>query len=265
MDIQTLNFGTTLIRNHVGPDPNECGSKDFWQSPLNGLFAQMRFPGLHAKLKLSATHMDHSSQDIMTANRQPCLQDYDPNTPGYQVAAGLYTGAGNLAIGLFPANWTPEYAGPLRPLTDAARSAARGVLSHEFGHFYADMSRYARNEDDISRLNTARFRELRPHQAAGDNEHEDLAETYRLICGADGDRGTFSDGKAFNPSPELRSTIRCLYWLACNLQGAWVCSLVPQAGGVMYQVWLGLGWKWRWVSADDWHSQEWDGQQWKKI
>lgn len=262
---QPLNFGATLTIQSVGP-ASECGSPAFWQAPLDEMYAQMPFPSLHQLIKLLIANMDAAELDQQIAAGKACLEDYDPARPGYQVAAGLYTGNGNLAIGLFPNGWTTGvYTGPARPLTEAARLAARRVLPHEFGHFYADQCRYASNSDDIARLITARFRELRPHQAAGDNEHEDLAEVFRAICGSDECRGTFSDGKLFTPTPQLRALIRCMYWLAANLRGCWVAQLIPQDGWVWFQVWVGAGWRWRCVSATDWHQQEWNGSAWVRI
>lgn len=263
MTQDTLPYGVILIRFNVGPDINEVGTLSFWTEILHQLYAQMPFPSLWNKLKLSVWHMDHSTLDEMFRQGRACLQDYDTATPGYQVAVGLYTGNGELAIAIFPANWQADYTGPARPLTEDARIYGRKVWSHEAGHFYFDQSNYGKFLDDISRILTQWFRANRPKQT--ENEHEDGAEVYRAVCGSEDVRGTFSDDKPFTPKPELRSFIRCMFWMAANLRGCWVQSVTPGTSGVMYQIWVGLGWEWRWVSADDWHSEKWTGTAWKRI
>lgn len=257
-----LNHNVTLIRWHVGPNPDECGTVAFWQAALDQLYAQQPFRGLFDTLKLNVWHMDHPELDRRVLAKQWCLEDYDPNTPGFQVADGL-TAAG-IDLGLFPAGWTPGvYTGPYRPLTDTSRTKARKALSHEFGHWHQGQCRYG-GADEVAKWIKLRFRELRPHQAAGDNEYEDWAECYRAMLGTDECRGFFSDGKIFSPSVELYSLMRCTYWLQGNLAGLKVHDFTPQAGGVVYQALYGVAWKWRFI-GNDWRSQEWTGSAWKFI
>lgn len=262
---QTINFGVRLTRKHVGSNPDECGTVAQWQQLLNELYGQMPFPSLWGLLKLVIWHMDHPEQDAMVAAGQFCLMDYDPNTPGYQGAAGLQWDD-QLHIGAYPSGFSPDYSGPPRSITSALASAF-SVLDHEAGHFYFGQSRHGKDDDDITRKTRAHFNALRPQQAAGGNEYEDAAEVYRAICGTNARRGTFSDGKRFVASPELAALVRCLYWLNHNLRGCWVASVAPMNGGVQYQVWVGWRWVWRFVSASNWAGQEYDPatNSWKRI
>lgn len=264
-----LNSGAKLILFTLGPE-TECGTLEQWQNKFDGLFGQNPYPDLFKYFTLGAYNMDHPNLDWMTANRVPCLQDYDVNQPGNQVAAGLFKGIQNnigiLDIGFFPDNWTADYSGPARPISAASIQSGLNVTDHEFGHYVAARSRMLGSaNDDISKKQTASFRSLRPHQAAADNEDEDFAESYRAINGSDECRGKFSDNKPFSPTPELRSMIRGCYALSANLAGCWIANYTPSMGGVMYQVWIGFGWKWRWLNTESFTSQEWDGSKWKSI
>lgn len=254
-----LNFGVTLTRCNYGPDSNECGAVSFWQQALDQLYAQMCFPGLFKPLAIWVWHMDHEDQDRMAAAHQYCLEDYDPNTPGYQVADGL-TG-GRMDLGLFPDGWQAEYTGPLRPITEAARQHARKAMSHEFGHWHQWQCRYG-GSDDVAKLITQRFHELRPHQA--ENEYEDWAECYRALLGADECRGFYSDDKPCTARPEVRALLRTAYWLQSNLANLKITDFNVQSDGVVYRALFGTAWKWRFIDHN-WVSQEWDGTKWKFI
>ncbi|MGV3526563.1 MAG: hypothetical protein ACO1RX_20260 [Candidatus Sericytochromatia bacterium] len=254
----------SLTRYPMG-HPDELGALSFWNQTLQQMYGQHPFPAFMDELDLILYHMDHPELDRMTAQRLANLQDFDTNAPGCQTAAGLYHHKDRLELGLFPYSWQADYTGPARGIPESSRLAARKTLCHEAGHFHADLCRFKHNDDDISRLLTNQFLNLRPHKAAGDNEDEDWAEVFRAILGSDETRGMFSDGQPFSPTAELRSLMRCAYWLAGNLRGCWVANLTPGAGGCMFQLWVGLGWRWRWVSAEDWHSEEWTGSSWVRI
>ncbi|PKL79073.1 MAG: hypothetical protein CVV27_02400 [Candidatus Melainabacteria bacterium HGW-Melainabacteria-1] len=267
MTTDSLPFGGTLVRKHVGPSPDELGAPAFWAEPIHQMYAQHPFQAYQQGRRITAWHMDHPELDSMTAAKIANLQDFDPNVPGCQVAAGLCwpdpPESKGIEMGVFPAGWQPEYTGPARYISEQARRDARKTYSHEEGHRYFGKSRTWRNEDDISRLSTQRFLELRPRQAG--SEFEDAAEVYRAVMGSDECRGYYSDGTTASISPELRSLVRCLFWLSANLKGAWVASLVPGPAGCMYQLWVGFGWEWRWVSASDWHTEKWTGSAWVRI
>jgi len=259
----TLNFGTTLTRWPIS-HPDTLQSPIFWQKPLDEMYAQMPFPSLWQPLRLHVFHMDHPELDARIGRRTPCLEDYAPDQPGFQVAAGLQMDF-DVAIALFPTGYTTGvYTGPERALSASSCAAGRKVMAHEAWHYAFFMCRYGHlANDDVSRLNTTRFRELRPRQA--ENEYEDAAETGRAVLGCNETRGTFSDGKPFTASPELYALLRCMYQLTASLKGAWVASYAPQAGGIMYQFWAGFGWKWRFISSHDWRQQEWNGSTWQAI
>ncbi|MEZ0374919.1 MAG: hypothetical protein ACAI44_37885 [Candidatus Sericytochromatia bacterium] len=259
-----LNFGATITRYGM-TSPDDVGPVSDFVADQNELYALMPFPSLHGQVRMGVVHMDHERQDQLVAMKKPCLLDYDVVKPDYQGAAGLtgdLEGEENLNLGMYPVPFTPVYTGPVRPLTDANRLAGRRCLSHEFGHFYAWQCRIGTRTDDVAILLTQRFSELRPHQA--ENEAEDFAECYRAILGVNACRGTFSDGKPYSPSPELRSLLTCAFWLAANLAGKAVHDLNPAAGGVMYQFLDGWVWRWRWIS-NAWQSQQWDGAKWVNI
>lgn len=264
---QTIAHGTQLTRCAMGT-ADELGAPAFLEEPIHQMYAQHPFPSYQAGRKLTYWHMDHPELDRLTALKIANLQDYDTIKDGCQTAVGLQwpdpPESKGIEIGVSPANWQPDYTGPARPLTEQARRNARKAYSHEEGHRYFWKSRVWKNEDDISRLLTQRFQELRPRQ--GHNEYEDGAEVFRALLGADECRGYYSnDQPATNISPELRSLVRCLYWLSANLRGAWVASLVPKPGWVWFQVYANGGWRWRAVNELDWHQQEWTGAAWVRI
>jgi len=262
-----LKEGALLTRWYMG-NADECGTVAFWQEHISQLYAQMPFPDLWRRVKLNVWHMDHPEQDNRVQRGQWCLEDYQPGTPGYQVADGLT--ATEIDLALFPDGWQPGvYTGPARPLTDEARNHSRLALSHEFGHFHQFACRYD-GSDDIAKHIKRCFQQLRPHQAAGDNEYEDWAETYRAILGADPCRGFFSDNKPFKPSPELYSLLRCAYWLQSNLANLPVQNCTPQAFGVMYCALINGVNRWRFIDLN-WRGQEWvppangKAEYWKPI
>lgn len=258
----TLNHGVTLTRYFVGA-ADEVGNPAFWQQPLDQMYAQHPFPAFWAPLRLHVWHMDHPWQDEMSARGQYCLQDYAPQTPGWQVADGLNVGD-NIDLGIRPDGWQPgDTPAMYRPLLDSAKLSIRKSLSHEVGHYHQGKCRYGQS-DDIARHITASFRALRPHQAAGDNEYEDWAEVFRALMGADDCRGFFSDGKPFTPDPELFALMKCAYWLAGNLAGKPVSHFTPCNGGVMYQALINGAYRWRWIGTDG-RSQEYINGAWKPI
>jgi hypothetical protein len=260
--IDKLDFDVQLERYSMGP-ADELGTRNFWNGLLWELWQQMNFTGVYKGLRLCIYHMDHPEQTKRVAEKRICLKDLVPSTPAYEGGAGLYEWSGELGVAVYPDNYTDVYSGPARPITAGNVSRASGVISHEFGHNYFARSRYGENSDDVARLQTANYNKYRSFQA--DNVHENGAEDFKVICGTVAQRGKFSDGKAYTPSPELYATIRCLFWLAGNLKSAWVPNLKPINGGVMYQAWFGLGFEWRFVSAYDFKQQKYNGSTWVNI
>lgn len=256
----SLPFNGELNRDAAGLPVYAVGTVEFWSQPVHEMYPQHPFKAFWAKLILNARHADSPAVQAELDQGIANEADYDLKKPGCQRAAGLYKG---LDLGIFiPV--VPSYDGDKpRQIYEPDRIRARGVVSHETGHFHDDMCGAWTNRDDVTRLITARFLELRPGQ--GQNEVEDWAEVFRAVMGTNDTRGTYSDGNPANISPELRALMRCGYWLAESLRGRWVCSLVPKPGGVMYQTFIGLGWRWRWISDADWHSEEHNGSTWVKI
>jgi hypothetical protein len=262
-----LPFGA-LATIYPMSNAGELGDTAFWRQLIDQLYAQMPFSNLFAVLRFGMYHMDHPEQRRMALLKKACLIDYDPIKEGKQTAAGLYEfylnpNGENLTLGAFPNPFTYDYTGSARPISWGSLVDVRKVASHEFGHHYFHVCRFGYGTDDAAKRFTERFRQYRPRQA--DNEHEDAAEAYRAVAGADDVRGTYSDNKPATISPELRSTVRCGYWFTANLNGAWVSTLTPARGGIMYQVFSLGGWKWRWLDENTFRSQEWDGHNWKPI
>lgn len=261
MDSQTIVHGITFNRDSAGLPADAVGTPEFWEQPFHEMYAQHPFQAFWKALTLTVRHID--SKAIQEEINQGIAneEDFDPNKPGYQRAAGLYKGLSKgLYIPIRPYA-VGEYPRPVS-LADLIRS--RGVVDHESGHFHDDMSRAWSNADDITRLSESVFMAIRPGQ--GQNKVEDWAECFRAVFGSDDARGKFSDNSpADSITPELHSFMRCVWWLSVALKDRWVVSLVPKSTGVMYQTWVGLGWRWRWVSAQDWHVEEHNGSGWVRI
>lgn len=257
--IDQLDFGVTLERYPGTLPADSLGDLNSFKVPMRQLYDRMPFPALHDDLTLRAFHMDCEEQDLFVEQKRSCLKDIYPDQAGYQGGAGLYLQK-VIDLAFRPNNYTPDYEGPSRALTEQNRIDGRGVLSHEFGHYYFDASRYEYNNDDISKRLTAAFNAIRPYQAQ--NNYEDAAEVYRAICGDNTVIGTFSDKKPFAPSPELKSLVRCLYFLAANYKGCWVSNVTPKSDGVMFCVFVGLGWEWRYVMEANWSQYKWNGSTW---
>lgn len=255
-----LKFGVNLIRNSIG-HPDELGSPAFWQVEWDQLYAQMPFPTLHGNTRFEVWHMNHP--DLAKAINKPNLLDYDTVKDGCQVAAGLYLGGQKrLQIGVFPDNWQSNQTSP-STITEANRAKAKGVLSHEFGHLYADQCGLFSNRNQISAELTRCFRALRPRQT--ENEHEDFAEVYRAVCGVDSARGYFSDNKRAVMYPELMTLIRAAFWLSGNLANQSISDLAFTGD---YATWSTSGW---WLSktyyrvhAKTYQWERWTGSAWVK-
>lgn len=257
-----LHHGLTLNRYPGTLVPDAVGTPQFWQTFLDQLFDQMPFRDLFDALEVDVYHMDCPEQAELVAKKQMCLKDLYADQAGYQRGAGLYSQK-EIGIAVYPTNYTDTYVGPSRAITEANRLGAKGVLSHEFGHYYFDQSRYCYNTDDISRLTTQQINALAPKQA--DNIHENMAEHYRAICGIDSDRNTYSDGKTAVHPPEFKALVRTLYWLNGNFRGAWISNVTPKPEGVQFCVWIGFGWEWRFVMASNWQHYKYTSSGWQTI
>lgn len=255
--IDNLPSGITLIR-HPLINPDELGTAAQWQREIDGLFGQLPFPDYWKGLQLSIWHMSHP--DLQ--KNLPNLRDYDTNTPGCQVASGLYYGGKRLDLGVFPDRWSPTEAGPTT-LTEANRQAALRTLSHEIGHMHHDVCGFTAGRNAVGNEITRLFRSLRPNQTG--SEYEDWAETYRAVMGADGVRGFFSDNKPFTPQPALLAFMKGAYWLSAALAGKAVHSMSAAAG---YVQWGERVWWWdNWfrLNVSTWQVEKWTGTTWIKA
>lgn len=242
----TIAHNVTLNRYPLNSNPDSVGTIALWERPVHEIYAQMPFRGLFSGLTVESIHID------------------TPEGAGLKErnAAGL-AWSGGMRLIQFSVSPTriPEQA----VLT----------FSHEFGHFYQFECRldlYGSEADDITRKIREQWDLLRPQQ--GHNAREDWAEVCRAVFGADAVRGTYSDNKRAEISPQLRSLIRCAYWLSLSLRGAFVNKITPLTNGVQYCVWdesklpdvsAGKGWRWRWISEKTFQSQEWDGKNWRLV
>lgn len=234
-----MRIAHNVILNRYPLDNNSdsVGTVVQWEKPIHDIYAQMPFPSLFSGLTVEAIHRD-TPQGAELKNRN---------------AAGL-AWSGGLRLIQFSVheNRTPEQA----VLT----------LSHEFGHFYQFECRLkldSSETDQITALIAEQWNTLRPFQTQATKE--DWAEVCRAVFGADAVRGTYSDGKRASISTELRSLVRCAYWLSLVLKGLHVYKIKPTASGVQYCAWLNNGWRWRWISQTDFQSKEWNGKEWIAI
>jgi len=214
-----ISHGVVLHRFYIGESPDELGTAAFWDAHIKELYDQLPFPEYWSGLDLQVWHMDSPKLDEMRASGEVNLEDYDLKTSGCQIAAGLFFSKDRLDLGVFPEGYKPEAVSPNK-LTVTNLLNARKTLSHEAGHFHAmmcgafDTGAYIRKE--ITRV----FREqLQALSLAGQfgNEGEAWAEFYKSMLGAVECRGSFSDGKPFNPPRSLYLLFKTAYWLQGNL------------------------------------------------
>lgn len=233
----TIAHGVTLNRYPLDGNPDSVGTHELWARPVHEIYAQMPFPTLFNGLTVEAIHRDTPrGAELKKRN-----------------AVGLAWSGGLRLIQFSVYDGRPPETAVL-------------TFSHEFGHFYQWECRLKLDSDemdDITRHLRAHWDAMKPGQ--GHNDKEDWAEVCRAVFGCNRTRGTYSNDAPASIRPELRSLIRCAYWLSLTLASKKVHSIIPQANGVMYQAWLNDGWRWRWLDASSFRSQEWTGTQWIQI
>jgi hypothetical protein len=248
-------YGVILKRFYVGSSPDEVGTIEFWGEAIRQLFDQMPFLQYWQGLELEIWHM--KSPDLVSPGKQTLL-DYDPNTPGCQVAAGLTFGPKRICLGVFPDGWTASGGGS-DTLTDANREQARKAFSHEAGH----QNHFATDLDAANTIAAELRREwanLRPRQT--ENTHEDWAETYRALFGISSVRGTFSDGKPFTPGAKLFTFLKVAYWLGTNLKSRIVSGLNVRD---TYVQWLRVDEGKYYALTNNWEQFVWNGASWVRV
>lgn len=262
MSTEPLVHGITLNRKTPNVD---FGTKAFWEKPFHEMYALLPFPTLWAGLIVILEHMDDPSLDERIRQKIINLKDFDTVREGLQIAAGLYyPGRSTIELAAFVDNWRADYTGPIRPLQEHNRVNTRKTLVHEVGHYYDDKVGFKNNtRDDVSRLLYNRFMELSLPQTS--SVAENFAEHFRAANGCNDTRGKFSDNNVANLNPGLISLLRCMFWLSLSLRNRWVVSLVPTDFGVMFQTWIGLGWKWRYINHVNWRQQEYNGRTWVDL
>lgn len=199
----TIAHGVTLNRYPALTVPiDSMGTVEFWNVPIHQIYAQMPYKALFNGLDKNIwDEKNNTLEQVKAQQKEPCLLDYDINTPGNQRAVGLHWSNQNRIDLLVAANWS--------------LIKARAVFSHEFGHRYQHMCRLLLMGTETSSARRALrtlWDTLRPHQ--GHNTWEDWAEVCRAVFGSDEARGTFSDGKPANISGKLRSLIRGAFWFS---------------------------------------------------
>ena len=254
-----LPLGLFLHRWSVGPI-DEIGTVEDYAQAIWKAYIPAPFPSMFAGLtKFEAINQDHEELDKRTAQGVYNTQDLDPNKSGFQNVLAFHL-QGWIQLGIYPSPWTPDYTGPARPITAAARASTLKCVVHEIGHYYQFACNVDRGTDDVSRLMTAMFKGFESGQTQASNFAEWFAEVFHHIA-----TGAFSDGVKANLPPELVQLMRCAYFLSVALKNRSVKDLTPHPTGIMYQTWVGFGWRWRWYSAIDWKQKEHDGSQWKVI
>lgn len=241
----TIAHGVRLNRYPIDGNPDSVGTHELWARPIHEIYAQMPFPTLFNGLTVEVAHIDTAVGAELKARN----------------AAGLAWG------------WLRK----IQFSVHANRPPEKAVLtfSHEFGHFYQWECRLkldSEEADEITRHIRFHWDAMKPGQ--GHNDKEDWAEVCRAVFGCNRTRGTYSDDEPAKISSELRSLIRCAYWLSLSLASKPVSNISPRDGGVMYCVWDESklpdadekeGWRWRWLNENSFRSQEWTGKQWIQI
>lgn len=233
----TIAHNVTLNRYPLDGNPDSVGTVALWERPVHEIYAQMPFPTLFSGLTVEAIHVD-TPQGAELKRR---------NAAGLAWSGGLRL----IQFSVSPTR-TPETA----VLT----------FAHEFGHFYQFECGLKLDSNETTQINAhirTHWDAMKPGQ--GHNDKEDWAEVCRAVFGCNRTRGTYSNDAPASIRPELRSLIRCAYWLSLTLASKSVHSITPKAGGVMYQALLNDGWRWRWIDANSFRSQEWTGTQWIQI
>lgn len=239
-------YNITLVRHYIH-HADELGSLARWEREISQLFWQLPFHDYWRGTVIKAFNVSapETPQDLI---------DYDRETPGFQVAAGLDPHGKEVWISFFPTGWVPE-----RPrehsFIDAETIEQRiQTVNHELGHQYDqyaginDTDTYCKSE--LSRL----FDALRPKQ--GHNRWEDCAEVYRAIMGADSVRGTFSDGKQYF-SQKLRTLFKSSWYLNYTLKKKPVWDMSISGDFIS---WTQSGW-WFWgserrqLNVNNWQKQ----------
>lgn len=256
------DLGITLKRFYCGASPDELGRVDFWKQSIDEMYAKMPCPDLWKNLTIEIWHMDHP--DLLEAGKVT-LADYDPNTPGCQVAAGLYFGNERLALGVFPEGWQAPQPNNPRQVNDYNAWKTRNVLPHEIGHWYFDQS--GMNKGGTSHIqkildwnweNVIRIKQI-------PNTHEEAAEFYRAMFGTSDTIGRFSDNKPFVPGEKKKSFVKMIYMLYGTLKNTYIRSFQ------LHDTWC--EWEegyWWWEQkkralTSNWDLFEWRDNGWRQL
>lgn len=254
-----INHGVSLKRFFISSNLEsvdaELGSVEFWSGKINELYSRLPFRELWEGVTLNVINNSHPDLELLKSQGVVTVKDFDLNTPGNQTAVGLYWGndSKRMDVNIFPERgffWSAN------------------VLSHEFGHMIQDLSGIFEDKDDIQKLMTQWFRENRPHQAAGDNEHEDFAEVFRALCGFKVHQNKFSDDKVYDPPKGMKTLVRCCYNLAKILKNKKITDLNFHDWWCQWREWERVLW-FIWVPkdkamTDQWDTFTWNGSSWVK-
>lgn len=215
-------YGIVLHRFFVDY-ADQLGTVPFWEQSFKDLYNQMPFPDLWNGLDVWVWDMRHPQLPQDTLNKVSNLLDYDVNTPGYQVAAGLFTSKDKLELAVFPIGWTPDkpWGGTF---SDSTVLYARNTMSHEVGHFYANQGGYETGTSYIEKKLTELFNTFVPADFQN-KKGEYFAECYRGACGDRNALGKFSDGKIFYRAGGLFTLMKTWYWLVGNLKNKFIDNI----------------------------------------
>ncbi len=239
-----------ILKRHPAPGAaaDTLGTEAFWAEPLHQMYAQMPFSGLFRGLEINVWHERNTTLEAITG---PSLLDYDPATPGDQRAVGLHWPGTSRIDLLVTASWPPD--------------RARGVLSHEFGHWYQHACglKLANAESTPARRALRSWWDAyRPQK--GHNTYEDWAECYRFYCGDDRTRNTFSDGVKGPYSPQHQAFMRGAYWFSFIQD-----NVVDFEAGPFYLIWRQeLPWwrsEWRYLDTQSFTLYAWRNNTWTRI
>jgi len=161
--LNSLSYEVKLHRIYLGESPDEVGTVNQFNRIIREINSRMGYPRIFYDLDIFVYNMDSQALDEETRQRIGNLQDYDANTPGYQVASGLYWHKDKLQLGVFPDDWTPEYSGVLRNVSESARAKMLRVFCHELGHHIAREFGVFKDDLYINRRNTELYRENKAH------------------------------------------------------------------------------------------------------
>jgi hypothetical protein len=201
-----LKYGMMLHRYTPGDNFDELGTVAQYNLLADQLLMQFGYAPLLQGVGIHLYHMDCDSLDDETKRGIVNLQDYNLTKEGHQTASGLYWNREKLQLGVFPFDWSADYIGPYRRITEYGRNRAALTLAHEFGHHAA------RAWFDVKKPICQELRRLwelnsSPNQTTSG---EKVAEDYRALMGTDATRGTFSNGVKYTKAdnPKLYTILR---------------------------------------------------------